>query len=50
MVVWMEPGHRQHVAIVKVDVDHLPVHILQLAHLVFNILQLFLCFFALVDN
>ena len=32
----IEPRHRQHVAVVKVDVDHCPVHILQLAHLVLS--------------
>ena len=30
----IEPRHRQHVAVVKVDVNHRPVHILQLAHLI----------------
>ena len=27
------PGDRQHVAFVQVDIHHLPIHILQLAHL-----------------
>ena len=39
----IEPRHRQHVAVVKVDVDHCPVHILQLAHLV-----LYCCVFAIL--
>ena len=30
----IEPRHRQHIAVVKVDVNHRPVHILQLAHLI----------------
>ena len=35
MVLWiMKPWHWQHVAVVKVDVNHHPVHVLQLAHLV----------------
>ena len=28
-----EPWHRQHVTIVKVDIDHFPIYILQLTHL-----------------
>ena len=28
-----KPWHRQHVTIVKVDIDHFPIHILQLTHL-----------------
>ena len=35
MVLWiMKPWHWQHVAVVKVDVNHHPVDVLQLAHLV----------------
>ena len=29
-----EPRHWQHVVVVKVDVNHCPIHILQLAHLI----------------